>query len=615
MIFVILTLIITSITVFNIVYESKKQKLYDLKERTLILKSYFYKDNLLIDDFFVQDLVSYDFYKYSQSKNIVEHDSLFQVITDEINNIAFQIEILDVDSVYNDYYEKQLSDYQLVLDTLLKLSLDRGYHDFGYVGEMRFYAHELESFDDFDMSKILMLRRHEKDYIIRGQQKYVDLFESKNLLYQNLIYESNLPKHRKDSIINELELYLENFKKVVYLDSVLGIKTNSGLTKQLRDQRQSLQSDIDYLVDEVGNYIRKSEKKLKFIYVFLSGFLIIMSFSIGLIFIRYLTRPISNLSKNIKLFVGSDFKRFENFGYRTRISELVILIENYFSMKKEISTLLNDFQRKVEERTEEIQAQKETIEKQKLKVEKINKDMVSSIKYAKKIQEAILHNETILNNNFGEYFVIYKPRDIVGGDFLWFRNIKNEHFNIRLLVVADCTGHGVPGALMSMLSIAYLNEIVLRKEIIHANEVLETLRHNIINSFQHDGLDLAFIIIHDDKKIIEFAGANRSLYIKRNDVIIRVKGNKMPIGKYPTNDLFENNFFNFESGDFLFSFTDGIIDQLNEEGHKYGTKNFISFVSKIIDFKDAKASILENYYNWKKSAEQTDDILVFGAIL
>ncbi len=601
-------------TVFNLIYEHKKNNYFLLKQSTIRIKTYFYHDNLVINDFFLHDLIDSNFFITKNSKIINQHDSILNFICKEIEHIRKNYKYLENSKDIEDI-KLLINNHNAIFDSIVVIGLERGFKDFGVEGIMRDYAHKLENIDEFEKYKILTLRRHEKDYIIRYEQKYVELFKSKCNLYAYQNKNSDLPQDMKDSIDNLLTNYKIHFEKIVFLDSVLGIKTNSGLTKKIKENRYELEKNIKTLANDADYYINKSNKRLKILYVLITSFIIIISFTSGLIIIRYLTRPITKLTKNIEAFVKSNFTKTDNFVYQTSIKELVVLIENYFSLKKEILSLLIDFQQKVKERTEEVQTQKELIEKQKLKVEAVNKAMISSIKYAKQIQDAILPSNELLKDGFKDYFVIFKPLDIVSGDFLWYKRIKNENYNLKLIAVADCTGHGVPGALMSMLSIAYLNEIVLRKEVAHANEILEILRLNIINNFKYDGLDIAFIIIHNDKNILEFAGANRNVFIKRNAEIIKLKGNKMPIGKYPTNNLFDNQIFEIQKNDVFYAFSDGITDQLSEDGHKFSTKRFVQIIQNNENLKDTKKSLLDETQKWKQKTPQTDDILVFAAQL
>ncbi len=612
----LLSLAVVFITVFSLVYENKKEKLYNLRQRSINLKTHFYEDNLLISDFFIHELINSNFYVSQKSEYIEKHDSLLAFLNSEIKYITnkntqntFSTQKVNAELLV------ELKKYKIILDSIVNLSLLRGFQDFGFEGKMREYAHTLETFDDFEKWKVLMLRRHEKDYIIRIQPKYIELLKSKSTLYIQQTNESNLPQKSKDTIIKNLNLYLKNFNQMAHLDSILGIKTNSGLTKKYLDRKFKIQGTIDVIVNQMDTNIHQSERRLKILFASISALVITLSFVFGIIFIRYLTRPISSLSKNIRSFVESDFTDIQDFNYKTKTNEIVLLLENYFSMKKEILSLLNNFQRKVKERTEEIETQKEMIENQKIRAEKINYEMLSSIKYAKRIQEAIMPSEDLLKESFKAHFVIYKPRDIVSGDFLWFKQIKTKKKNLRLLAIADCTGHGVPGALMSMLSVAYLNEIVLRKEIVHAHEVMNLLRSHIMSYFEHDGLDLAFVVINDNEKTLEFAGANRNLFIRRKNELIKLKGNRMPIGRFPSSKTFESILINYEPDDYIFAFTDGITDQLNPEGRKFNSKTFIHKLEIIHSLNELEADIEYNFKQWRSNNTQTDDILVFGAVL
>jgi len=611
-----LSLTVVFITVFSLIYENKKEELYTLKQRSINLKAHFYADNLLISDFFIHDLINPDFYVSKRSRYIEEHDSLFKFLNAEIEYIRTKnSQNAFISQHENNLLAQELTNYETIFNSIVELSLLRGFQDFGYEGKMRQYAHTLETIEDFEKWKVLMLRRHEKDYIIRIQAKYIDLLQSKSKLYIQQTIESDLPQKSKDTIVTNLNLYLENFNKMAHLDSILGIKTNSGLTKNFLESKAKIQNSIDFIVTQMDKSIHQSAIRLKFLFAFISGLVVSLSFIFGLVFIRYLTRPISNLSKNIRAFVQSDFTDNNNFSYKTKTKEIVVLLENYFSMKEEILSLLTNFQRKVKERTEEIETQKEMIENQKLRVEKVNSEMLSSIKYAKRIQEAIMPSESLLNECFKSHFVIYKPRDIVSGDFLWFKQIKTKKKNLRLLAIADCTGHGVPGALMSMLSVAYLNEIVLRKEIAHAHEVMNLLRSHIMSYFQYDGLDLAFVVIDDNEKTLEFAGANRNLFIRRNAELIKLKGNRMPIGRFPTSKTFDSIVIDYKTDDYIFAFTDGITDQLSPEGRKFNTKNIIKKLETFNSLNELNADIEYSFKHWRSNNKQTDDILIFGAVL
>lgn len=613
LIFIALTFLISLISVFTLVYESKKKELHEIEKNIFDLHLSISKSNEFISSFFIRDLISEDFYKTGTSSSLELHDSLTVIIKakiQKIENLSTAKLTLPAKEI-----NTQFEQYRQLINTMVKLSLERGFNDYGLVGKMRNNAHKLENMTSFSKQKLLMLRRHEKDYIIRRKTKYVNLFKEKQAGYFKEIRDSKIPDKEKNEILKSLKQYSRNFEKLIELDKALGVKTNSGLSEKIQMKRDDIQENLKTIITESELFITNSENKIKQIYTGLTILLLSIGFTGGLLIIKQLTRPISRLSANITSFINSDLSESVNFEYKTKITELVNLIENYFLMKRETLSLIHNFRKKVEERTEEIEAQKDLLQKQKIKVEKINNEMLASIRYAQTIQEALLPKQEKLAHGFKDHFIIFKPRDIVSGDFFWFEELKTETRNIKLLAIADCTGHGVPGALMSMLSIAYLNEIVLRKEIHNTGEVLDILRNKITQNFTHDGLDLAFILIDETNKEIEFSGANRNLYIKRNNELIKLKGNRMPIGKYPSNNNFEYQVFEYNAGDLIFAFSDGITDQLNNDGRKLGTKKFLKKIENYNTLTEIKNAVEKKHEKWKGKVAQIDDILFFGAKL
>ncbi len=261
---------------------------------------------------------------------------------------------------------------------------------------------------------------------------------------------------------------------------------------------------------------------------------------------------------------------------------------------------------KVQERTKEIQAQKEEI--------------TSSIEYASRIQRAMLPMEDMYKKNFPEHFIIFKPRDIVSGDFYWIgEDEKRVYFT-----VADCTGHGVPGAFMSTLGMSTLHEIITNQENLTAAGVLNLLRNKIKTSLHQtgkegeaaDGMDIAFCILHKDKKTLEFSGAYNPLIIFQNGELREFKADRMPIGiYYGEKETFTNNEIKVSKGDVLYIFSDGLCDQF---GGLTGTKFKLANLKKLLieinmkPLTDQKYLIETEFSRWKGSYAQVDDISMVG---
>jgi len=272
---------------------------------------------------------------------------------------------------------------------------------------------------------------------------------------------------------------------------------------------------------------------------------------------------------------------------------------------------------KIEEQRDEIEMQRDLVVKQK-------NEIIDSINYAQRIQLALLPPEPLIFELLDDVFILYKPRDIVSGDFYWIKQV--HHYTI--LVAADCTGHGVPGAFMSMLGISYLNEIVQRREITQANQVLNELRSQIKHSLrQHgnpeeskDGIDMALCVIDEKNQNMQYSGANNPLYLIRENQgtpeLEEYKADKMPLGYYQGKaKTFTNHDIPLEMGDTFYIFSDGFIDQKGGKNNKkFMTKNFKDLLLEIHEepMINQKRILDRTVNDWMGDNSQIDDILVIG---
>lgn len=252
-----------------------------------------------------------------------------------------------------------------------------------------------------------------------------------------------------------------------------------------------------------------------------------------------------------------------------------------------------------------------------------NKEIIDSISYARKIQEAILTPEAVLNNIFSDHFVYYKPKDIVSGDFYWAH--KDTASNKVFWVTADCTGHGVPGALMSVIGTVVLNEIVLVRKQHDADKILNALSKYLKrylnknkNDMSQDGIELTLCVLDRDNNQLFFSGANRNLYIVREKELIVLKGNKRPIGYDPFKrpvQSFTKTSFEYQKGDCIYAFTDGYTDQIGgKDRKKYRLGVFKQDLKEMsgLTMSDQKQKVENNQQAWLNGHAQLDDILVIG---
>lgn len=268
-----------------------------------------------------------------------------------------------------------------------------------------------------------------------------------------------------------------------------------------------------------------------------------------------------------------------------------------------------------------ITQQKQEVEKQKEIVETKQKEITDSIRYAKRIQGAMLASDTFLKKNFPDCFVLYKPKDIVSGDFYW--AAKTDQDTI-LIATADCTGHGVPGAFMSLLGINFLNEIVSGKKIIQPDLIFNHLRSDIIRSLNpegteteaRDGMDAVLCSFDFNNMVLQFAAANNPIWIIRNNELIEFSPDKIPIGKYADeNKNFSLQTVQLQKGDMVYTLTDGYSDQFGgEKGKKFKYKALKKLLLSIsqLSMEKQRAELDQTIENWRGNYEQVDDILIIA---
>ncbi|MFH1004555.1 MAG: SpoIIE family protein phosphatase, partial [Bacteroidota bacterium] len=270
------------------------------------------------------------------------------------------------------------------------------------------------------------------------------------------------------------------------------------------------------------------------------------------------------------------------------------------------------------------------IVKQKNEIEYKNREITDSINYAKRIQESILHHQKLLYSQFSESFILYKPRDIVSGDFYWFVE-KNRKF---IVAACDCTGHGVPGAFMSLIGYSLLNEVVIEKSIEEPSKILDSIKQGIIKLLgqtgqegeQKDGMDMSLVSLElksdtdtKDKSStfnLRYAGANNPLYIIRKGQLIELNADRMPIGIYFGQDRpFTTKELLIESGDIFYLFTDGFTDQFGgDKGKKFTKKRFKDFLITIQhEPMSRQKELLDKLFaDWSNKQQQVDDVMVIG---
>lgn len=272
-------------------------------------------------------------------------------------------------------------------------------------------------------------------------------------------------------------------------------------------------------------------------------------------------------------------------------------------------------------KSEHLNFEKKLIENSK-EIELKQKDITDSINYAKRIQYAVLPHEETIYRSIPLSFIFYKPKDIVSGDFFWFHELNRDEY---ILVCADCTGHGVPGAFMTVIGSSLLNQTVIDNKITKPSEILNELDKQInftlkqqkdTDSSVQDGMDLSLIKVNKAKNQIILTSAKRPVVFVKNNELKEIRGNKFSMGGMRTGDkVFEEIELNYSEGDVLYLYTDGYADQFGgEKGKKYSSKRLRELFSETykLNMNEQKQKIEKSIDSWKGSHEQVDDILVIG---
>jgi serine phosphatase RsbU (regulator of sigma subunit) len=307
-------------------------------------------------------------------------------------------------------------------------------------------------------------------------------------------------------------------------------------------------------------------------------------------------------------------------------------LEEHFKVKsivtgEEATNRINSMQQKFATEKSESEAEIHRLKNVELKkaygeIEEKNKSILDSIHYAKRIQGALLASEELLKNNLPGHFVLYKPKDIVSGDFYWAHKGKNGLF---FFAVCDCTGHGVPGAFMSLLNSTFLNEAVIEKGLTDPAAILGEVRKQLITALNpegskeetRDGMDATIIAFNKKSMTLSFAAANNPFLLIQNGELRSFSPDKFPVGVYPGYEQkpFTSHNLQLSAGDCIYLVTDGYSDQFGgEDGKKFKLRKLKELLTRLhtLPMKEQQEQLEARHDEWKGNLEQVDDILIAG---
>ncbi len=368
-------------------------------------------------------------------------------------------------------------------------------------------------------------------------------------------------------------------------------------------------SVIRIISDRTMEQVLLRRELIKFLAIF--GLTLIVLITLTYKKTQIITKPIKKLADNVlRITHGNLNERAEVIG-NNEITELSIQFNH---MIKQLESYTNELEDKVRERTAEIMQQKEEIEEQ-------QRHITDSIHYAKRIQTAILPPDRYVNNLLKNNFILYLPKDIVSGDFYW----VDKKEDLIMIAAVDCTGHGVPGAFMSIVGFNQLNYAVNVKKARKASDILDELNLGVTKTLREDqgptsirdGMDLALCTIDMKKKKLQYAGALNPLILIRDGELIQYKGDKMPIGTVIQGESskYNNHLIDLKDGDCLYMFSDGYADQFGGPNNKkFLSKRFRDLLFEIHGkpLDEQQQILVKTLEDWMGDVEQIDDIIVIG---
>ncbi len=447
-------------------------------------------------------------------------------------------------------------------------------------------------------------------------------------------------ENQLNEILKELEqkqrLLKEKDQEAKLKQKILDAKISAinKLEKELKAKRKVLKQQTKKIQEqnaEISTFAEKIQKQK-----LINSFITILSVLLG-IFLLFITYHYIHKRKANRLLAEQNAQILQQ---KEEIQAQADQLEEKNRLLIDLNEEIKQQANELFEANQKLTELNEQIKKQKEHIEHTHNELKSSIHYAERIQKSILPKNDSLEGLIKEFFVIYLPKDIVSGDFYWWINTQNKLY----VGVADCTGHGVPGAFMSMLGVSLLHNIVKENPNQTPGEVLNQLRNNVIEALsqtqynkQKDGMDMALIAIDKKNNLIEFAGANNPAYIVTeklgncttncekiktfedekypDKILFELKPDKMPIGIYDKLDNFTTITLEYKENMNIYLFSDGYADQFGgEKGKKYKYKPlkklFLSVANYSLD--KQKEIISQEFENWKGSNEQVDDVTILG---
>lgn len=609
-IFIIINFVVILI---NLIFDAQRSRIDEVILTLNQVESLFQQVNQLEKDFFNDETINPQYYETGVSRYLEKREAKVEEIQQQLEQLIHSEDIDDF-GIKSDLaaLSYHLDRYEDAFESLLVLIRRRGFKDYGIEGTMREHIHDIEDVaPPLDLAKVLMIRRHEKDFILRKQPQYIEkLNNAVAILAQDVRNRIPNPVTQRN-LIDLLESYRSTFNELVTLERRIGFSKRQGARGDLFKIANLMDTEITKIDRKITTRAEEARQNIFIASLSVMGVSLIAGVLIAVLITRILSRPIYKLSTTIRDVIKANFQTPPQ-----NVAEKVDTNDEIGLLAKDFGFMLGQ----VQESIEEVQSKSEKIEeKQKL--------LLDSIRYAQKIQSAFLPHEDNLKTVLQDYFILYEPLHVVSGDFYW---VAQKHGR-RFFAVVDCTGHGVPGAFMSMIGSSLLNKIILQEQVFDLAEVLEHLHQEVKTTLNQDkqnetddGMEACLCMIEPsegEKVKLSFAGARTPLYVSQEGTpkVKRVKGTKRAIGGKHKSEMrpFQHETLWLEKGQMLYLTSDGFADQHNSNKIKYGKRGLQKLFERIADMPASIQHdvVREELYTHMKGQVQRDDITVMGVRL
>ncbi len=603
-------------------------------------------------DFFSSEALNLDFYETGDSYYVLQHRQLTTKLRKDLLDLRTHPLIPSVQLRHRiDTLRRSVIKYEVTFDDLVTKIYQRGFKNQGYEGKM---SEHLDSLLETPLDKLLLykIRQAEQRFLLYKEESQIEqvnalLIELKSHIedftqknYRNIAERTEKRTQWKDWA-NKYETL---WRRLAGTERKIGYRSRLGLKGKLNKLSNQIERDIESINRKVQKDSEAFRKQSRERLIWVVSASVLLNLILGLWMIRKLGTPIKQISETIHNVIENDFsaewkpipiRHKDEIGRLSRdvnllVSRILERTAEVFSQNEELQAQKAELEQQTEEilaqrdlvesQNQSIYAQNEYLEEQQQKIQLQNKNITASINYAKRIQNAMLPSQNLLEEILPKSFVYFNPRDIVSGDFYFFAE-KDDKI---VIAAVDCTGHGVPGAFMSVIGNDLLTQIVVWRGITESNMILNELHNGIVQTLKQeetenrDGMDMSLCVLDKNTNEIQFSGAKNSLlYVMPNGKVNQIKGDRLHVGGVARQ--IERNFtahtLKLEQGTRFYLLTDGYLDQFGgKHSKKYSARRFQIFIEKIQKHHiyELKHEVERNFIEWKGSEKQIDDVLVIG---